>query len=77
MLGLDHKQLAIDGGAPVRRGSIPPWPVFARDEIDAVVAVLESGQVNQWTGSFVVEFQDRFAARTTVNVGRSDSAATC
>ena len=40
------------------------WPVFADDEIQAVVAVLRSGRVNQWTGPEVFEFErtltDRF-----------------
>ena len=33
------------------------WPFYAEDEIDAVVAVLRSGRVNQWTGGDVFEFQ--------------------
>ena len=56
------ERLAIDGGAPVRTGTPPPWPVFAQDEIDAVVSVLKSGQVNQWTGQLVGNFQDAFSA---------------
>ena len=41
---------------------LPPWPQFTNDEIDAVVQVLKSGKVNQWTGSQVKIFQERFAA---------------
>jgi len=38
------------------------WPYFEADEIAAAAAVLESGQVNQWTGEQVVAFGDEFAA---------------
>jgi dTDP-4-amino-4,6-dideoxygalactose transaminase len=33
------------------------WPFYAEDEIAAVVAVLRSGKVNQWTGPDVFEFE--------------------
>lgn len=39
------------------------WPVFAVDEIEAVAAVLQSGRVNQWTGTLVTEFETAFAKR--------------
>jgi dTDP-4-amino-4,6-dideoxygalactose transaminase len=39
------------------------WPFYDQDEIDAVVGVLRSGRVNQWTGPEVFQFQDAFAAR--------------
>ncbi len=39
----------------------PPWPSFEEDEIRAVIAVLESGRVNQWTGTEVVSFEREFA----------------
>ncbi|MDE2579948.1 MAG: DegT/DnrJ/EryC1/StrS aminotransferase family protein [Hyphomicrobiales bacterium] len=39
------------------------WPVYAEDEIAAVVDVLRSGKVNQWTGDRVKAFQDQFTAR--------------
>jgi dTDP-4-amino-4,6-dideoxygalactose transaminase len=39
------------------------WPFYDQDEIDAVVGVLRSGRVNQWTGPEVFEFQDACAAR--------------
>src|SRR5688572_17832823 len=38
------------------------WPHYAQDEVDAVVAALRSGKVNQWTGDRVVAFQDAYAA---------------
>lgn len=38
-------------------GEAERWPFYAQDEIDAVVAVLESGKVNQWTGPEVFAFE--------------------
>ncbi len=38
------------------------WPSYAQDEINAVVRVLKSGKVNQWTGKEVEAFQDEFAS---------------
>lgn len=37
------------------------WPIFAEEEIAAVVRVLKSGRVNQWTGPEVGEFEKSFA----------------
>lgn len=39
------------------------WPFFADDEIDAVVRVLRSGKVNQWTGPDVFAFERACEAR--------------
>ncbi len=39
------------------------WPHFADDEIAAVVEVLRSGRVNQWTGERVARFEATMAAR--------------
>jgi hypothetical protein len=38
-----------------------PWPVFAEDEIEAVLAVLRSGKVNYWTGEEGRFFEQEFA----------------
>ena len=38
-----------------------PWPCFEEDEIQAVVNVLKSGNVNQWTGNEVVSFEKEFS----------------
>jgi dTDP-4-amino-4,6-dideoxygalactose transaminase len=54
--------LAINGGRAVRRAPLPPWPIFAEDEISAVAETLRSGKVNQWTGEQVHEFERKFAA---------------
>ena len=40
----------------------PPWPVFGTEEMDAVAAVLRSGQVNYWTGGEGRSFEQEFAA---------------
>jgi len=53
--------LAVDGGMPVRTRSLPPWPYFAPDEIEAVRAVLVSGRANYWTGSEGTTFEREFA----------------
>jgi dTDP-4-amino-4,6-dideoxygalactose transaminase len=39
-----------------------PWPFFSDDEIQAVVTVLKSGKINQWTGNEVLAFEKEFAA---------------
>ncbi len=38
------------------------WPMYAEDEIDAVIAVLRSGKVNYWTGTVCREFEREYAA---------------
>ncbi|MFZ2950304.1 MAG: DegT/DnrJ/EryC1/StrS aminotransferase family protein [Desulfuromonadaceae bacterium] len=58
------KSLAIDGGAPIRTTPFAPWPFFEQDEIEAVIAPLQSGKVNYWTGTEGREFEKEFAAYT-------------
>ena len=53
--------LAIDGGRPLRTTPLPPWPHFARDEIEAVSRVLASGKANYWTGTECTSFEAEFA----------------
>ncbi len=43
---------------------VSPWPFHTPEEIDAVVAVLQSGRVNYWTGDECREFEREFAAAT-------------
>ncbi|HEY0111875.1 MAG TPA: DegT/DnrJ/EryC1/StrS family aminotransferase [Allosphingosinicella sp.] len=45
----------------LRQGPDEHWPFYAEDEIEAVVQVLKSGRVNQWTGGEVFAFQDALA----------------
>ena len=47
--------------------SLPPWPHHGIDEIDAVVAILQSGRTNQWTGSTVADFEQAFALKFSLN----------
>ena len=41
--------------------SVPPWPQYTDEEIDAVGDVLRSGKVNYWTGSLTKDFERAFA----------------
>ena len=41
---------------------VAPWPVFAEDEREAVLRVLESGRVNYWTGEECKLFESEYAA---------------
>jgi dTDP-4-amino-4,6-dideoxygalactose transaminase len=45
----------------------PQWPFFEQDEIAAVVAVLESGKVNYWTGDEVRHFEKEFSSLVGVD----------
>ena len=38
-----------------------PWPSFSDDEIQAVVNVLKSGRINQWTGNEINAFEKEFS----------------
>jgi len=40
---------------------ISPWPIYERDEIEAVTHVLQSGKVNYWTGLEGRTFESEFA----------------
>ena len=39
------------------------WPFYAEDEIEAAVALLRAGRVNQWTSDAVFAFQDALTKR--------------
>lgn len=41
--------------------SLPPWPNFSQEEIEAVSQVLASNKVNYWTGNIGREFEKEFA----------------
>jgi len=47
--------------------SYPIWPFFDEDEITAVLNVLKSGKVNQWTGAEVTSFESEFAQYLGIN----------
>lgn len=42
--------------------TLPGWPVFESDEIEAVTKVMRSGKVNYWTGTEGREFEKEYAA---------------
>ena len=44
-----------------RKATFSSWPYFAPDEIEAAVAVLQSGNVNYWTGEEGRLFERQFA----------------
>jgi dTDP-4-amino-4,6-dideoxygalactose transaminase len=54
--------LAIDGAKPTLDKTLPGWPYFAPDEIEAASAVLASGKVNYWTGEEGRHFEREYAA---------------
>lgn len=68
---LDQGPLAIEGGSPIRRHPLAPWPVFEDDEVAAATAVLRSGKVNYWTGSEGRDFEVEYAA----SLGRRHAVA--
>lgn len=59
-------QLAIDGGAPLRKDPFAPWPSFSQEEIASATRVLKSGKVNYWTGDEGRQLEAEFAAFTGV-----------
>lgn len=66
---LADARLAIDGGRPVRTEPLPRWPSYSAEEIEAVAAVLRSGNVNYWTGEHGRRFEQEFAASAGCRYG--------
>lgn len=64
---MDSRKLGMGGGQPIRVKPFAPWPYFAQDEIDAVLSVLKSGNVNYWTGEEGRLFENEFANFTGCN----------
>lgn len=58
---LPGKGQASVNPTPTRNAPWPPWPNCEQDEVDAVVAVLQSGRVNYWTGQEGRKFEEEFA----------------
>ena len=52
----------IDNDEAIKTDPLSPWPKYEQDEIAAVMEVLESGNVNYWTGTECQEFEKEFAA---------------
>ena len=57
----ETEKLAVEGGEPVIKGPLPPWPWFTDEIIEAAMEPLRTGKVNYWTGSLGMEFEKRFA----------------
>ena len=55
------EELAINGGAQVRKAPFPPWPNYGEEEIAAATEVLRSGKLARQSGSKVNEFERAFA----------------
>ena len=54
--------LAIDGDSPIRQSPFSFWPHYEEDEAAAALQVLQSGQVNYWTGQEGRKFEEEYAA---------------
>ena len=59
--------LAVEGGRPVRVGTLSPWPLFDDELCAASEHVLRSGKVNYWTGEEGRLFEQEYAAAVGVN----------
>jgi len=55
------EKLAVDGGKPVCSEKWPMWPSFRESTIKKAMGPLRSGQVNYWTGTKGMEFEQAFA----------------
>jgi perosamine synthetase len=55
------EQIAVSGGRPVRTKPLPPHPMMAEEEIEAVVEVLRSNLLTALSGQRVAEFEKEFA----------------
>lgn len=61
MAQMATKQLALDGGTPVRSRPWPQWPVFDETEEQAIIDVVRSGKWWSVEGTKVREFEQAFA----------------
>ena len=60
-LNQTQQLLALDGGQPVHRGPLSPWPCFDDEMIEASSRVLRSNKVNYWTGDEGKQFEREYA----------------
>ncbi len=58
---MGSETLAIDGGTPVRTEPLPGRKPFGDKEIELVTQALRSQNLFRWGGTFVAEFEKRFA----------------
>ena len=54
---------------PLANATLPGWPHFDADQIDAVRGVLDSGRVNYWTGEHGRLFEREYADHVGVGHG--------
>jgi len=54
--------LTINGGQVIKKHPFSAWPHYEEDEVAAAMLVLQSGQVNYWTGQEGRKFEDEYAA---------------
>jgi len=75
---MNDVKLAVDGGPRVRCTPMPAWPAPGAAEVEAVTRVLESGQLNYWTGSegrgLEHEFRDLLGRRFAIAVANGTVA---
>lgn len=55
------EKLAIDGGQPVRTKPFPSGKKVGKEELEELKEVIESGELNRFSGTKVAEFEKQFA----------------
>src|SRR4051812_20469928 len=53
--------LALLGGTPIRTAPFPTWPIYGREEEQALLRTLHSGDWGKLSGKEVRTFEQRFA----------------
>jgi len=61
--------LAINGGSKVREKPFPAWPIYGKEEEEAVLAVVRSGKWGKFDGDRVRAFEEAFAAYQDARYG--------
>ncbi|MCH7782848.1 DegT/DnrJ/EryC1/StrS family aminotransferase, partial [candidate division KSB1 bacterium] len=63
------KNLAINGGKPVRTEPFHSWPVWGELERENILKALESGNWGYPKWKFVTRFEEKFAAYQNADYG--------
>ena len=71
-----EEKLAVDGGKPVIQESLPGWPWFDEETINAAMEPLKTGKVNYWTGKKGMEFEKKWAEYNGVKFAISTNTGT-
>jgi dTDP-4-amino-4,6-dideoxygalactose transaminase len=66
--------LSLRGGTPVRSKPFPPWPVYGREDEQALLGVLHSGR--WFLADRIAEFESKFAAFQEAQYGVGVSSGT-